>query len=157
LLKHRADFLNGRYEIAIEETTFRFHDYREFLRSIEPEIADFRNKRETAFAAERDRWKATGVDAIPTESDEDLPAEAHTLQLPDGVTAAEAPLSANVWQVLVKPGAQIEKGDKLVILEAMKMEIAVLAPVSGQVTEILCNAGKQVTQGQMLCLIEAAQ
>jgi urea carboxylase len=153
LLKHRADFLNGRYEVAIEETTFRFQDYREFLRSIEEEAGEFRQKRETAFAEERERWIAAGVDAIPEEADEELPAEAGTMQLPEGVIAAEAPLSANVWQVLVQPGARVEKGDKLVILEAMKMEIAVIAPAAGEVTDILCTAGKQVTQGQMLCLI----
>ena len=155
LLQHRADFLNGRYEVAIEETTFRFHDYREFLRSIEDEAAQFRAQRETAFAAERDRWKAAGVDAIPEEPAEELPAEAGAFQLPDGVIAAEAPLSANVWQILVQPGARVEKGDKLVILEAMKMEIAVTSPASGKVSEILCAAGRQVTQGQPLCLVTA--
>jgi urea carboxylase len=153
LVRHRADFLNGRYEVAIEETTFRFHDYREFLLSIEEETGEFRKKREKAFAEERERWKAAGVDAIPEEPAEELPAESGTMQLPAGVIAAEAPLSANVWQVLVQPGAHVEKGDKLVILEAMKMEIGVVAPVSGEVKEILCTAGKQVTQGQMLCLI----
>jgi urea carboxylase len=157
LLRHRADFLSGRYEIAIEETTFRFHEYREFLRSIEMETAQFRGKRETAFAEERERWKAAGVDAIPEEAAEELPAEAGIMQLPAGVVAAEAPLSANVWQVLVQPGAHVEKGDKLVVLEAMKMEIAVTAPASGKVTDILCAAGKQVTQGQPLCLVAAAE
>jgi urea carboxylase len=155
LLKHRADFLNGRYEVAIEETTFRFHDYRQFLRSIEPEIDEFRKKRETAFAEERERWKAAGVDAIPMAPEEELPAEAETLQLPDGIIAAEAPLSANVWQVVIATGTRVEKGDKLVILEAMKMEIAVTAPAAGEVTEILCTVGRQVIEGQALCLIAA--
>jgi urea carboxylase len=155
LLKHRADFLVGRYEVRVEETTFRFHDYRQFLSSIQKESAEFRAKREAAFAAERDRWKAAGVDTIPEEPAMELAADAGNVPLPEGVVAAEAPLSANVWQLLVRPGARVQKGDKLVILEAMKMEIAVSAPVAGLVTEILCTPGKQVTQGQPLCLLES--
>jgi urea carboxylase len=154
LLQHRADFLNGRYEVAVEETTFRFQDYRKFLRSIEEETDRFREKREAAFAEERERWKSAGVDAVPEEPAVEL-AETGNVQLPDGVVAAEAPLSANVWQVLVQPLSRVEKGEKLVVLEAMKMEIAVTAPVSGVIAEILCTPGKQVTQGQALCLLTA--
>jgi urea carboxylase len=157
LVKHRADFLNGRYEVPIEETTFRFHDYREFLRTIEEEAGQFRAKREAAFAAERERWKSAGVAALPEETDEEPPGTVSDIHLPAGVVAAEAPLSANVWQVLVQPSSRVEKGEKLIVLEAMKMEIAVTAPASGIVAEILCTPGKQVTQGQALCLIKTGE
>jgi len=70
------------------------------------------------------------------------------------VLAVEAPLSANVWQVLVQPRNYVQKGEKLVVLEAMKMEIAIVAPAAGVVTEILCAPGKQVTQGQAICLVK---
>ena len=40
-----------------------------------------------------------------------------------------AEIAANVWQVLVEPGAAVDEGDELVILESMKMEI----PVAGTV------------------------
>ena len=155
LLRNRADFVNGRFEVRVEQTTFRFHDYREFLRTIEPDAIRFRKKREAAFAAERERWKRAGVDALPEEPDAELVPEKGGAPLPDGVVAADAPLSANVWQVLVQPRSRVEKGEKLVVLEAMKMEIAVTAPVSGVVTEILCAPGKQVAQGQALCLLAA--
>jgi urea carboxylase len=155
LLRNRADFVNGRFEVRVEQTTFRFHDYREFLRTIEPDAIRFRKKREAAFAAERERWKRAGVDALPEEPDAELVPEKGGAPLPDGVVAADAPLSANVWQVLVQPRSRVEKGEKLVVLEAMKMEIAVTAPVSGVVTEILCAPGKQVAQGQPLCLLAA--
>ena len=155
LLRRRADFLDGRYEVEIEETTFRFQDYRRFLQTIEVEAGEFRKKREAAFAAERERWKSAGVDAIPEEPAAEPPGEAGPVLLPAGVIAAEAPLSANVWQVLVQPSSHVEKGEKLVVLEAMKMEIAITAPASGTITEILCTPGKQVAQGQALCLLKA--
>jgi urea carboxylase len=154
LLRDRADFLTGRFEVKIEETTFRYHEYREFLRTIETETAAFKEKREKAFAEERDRWKQAGVDKVSESAEEAVEVE-EIGQLAEGVVAAEAPLSANVWQVIVELGSHVERGDKLVVLEAMKMEIAVIAPVSGVVTEILCTPGKQVLQGQALCLIRS--
>jgi len=154
LLRHRADFLIGRFEVKVEETTFRFHDYRDFLGSIEAEAGQFRRKREAAFAEERERWKSAGVDTVPEDLGEQTGGDTIVVQLAEGVLAVEAPLSANVWQVLVQPRNYVQKGEKLVVLEAMKMEIAIVAPAAGVVTEILCAPGKQVTQGQAICLVK---
>ena len=152
LLQLREDFPQGRFKVRIEESTFRLRDYREFIHSIADETAVFKVKREAAFAAERERWRLAGLDSVP---DEPEPASGvEKLDLADGVSAACAPLPANVWQVLVQPGSHVEEGEKLVVLEAMKMEIAVHAPVSGTVLEILCMPGKQVTPGQALCLVK---
>jgi urea carboxylase len=151
LLQLREDFPQGRYKVRIEETTFRLREYHKFLRSIEGEAATFKAKREAAFAAERERWHQTGLDAVPAEPEPEVIEE--QLSIPPGVSVARAPLPANVWQVLVQPGARVAAGDKLVVLEAMKMEIAVTAHVSGVVTEILCTTGKQVSPGQALVLI----
>ena len=63
-------------------------------------------------------------------------------------------MAANVWQVLVQPGARVEAGEKLIVLEAMKMEIPITAQEAGTVSEILCAPGRQVSPGQALCLIE---
>ena len=69
-------------------------------------------------------------------------------------SAACAPLPANVWKVLVNPGDTVAEGDKLVILEAMKMEVAVSAPFAGTVSKILCTPGQLVTPGQALCWVK---
>lgn len=153
LLKLRDDFPQGRSKVKIEETTFRLHDYHQFLASIADETAAFRTKREAAFAAEREAWRLAGLDAVPAEPEPEVIDE--QLTLPPGVAVARAPLPANVWQVLVQPGQQVQAGDKLVILEAMKMEIPVTATESGTVTDVLCAPGKQVAPGQALCLVEA--
>lgn len=152
LLQMREDFPQGRFKVKIEETVFRLGEYHAFLKSVAEETTEFKGKREGAFAEERERWKQAGLDAVP---DDPEPESAGTsLELAEGMTAARAPLSANVWQVLVEPGTSVEAGDKLVILEAMKMEIAVTASEAGVVTEILCAPGKQVSPGQPLCLLK---
>jgi urea carboxylase len=154
LLQLREDFPQGRYKVRIEETTFRLHEYHKFLRSIDTEAAAFKAKREAAFAAERERWHQAGLDTVPPEPEPEVVEE--QLSIPPGVNVARAPLPANVWQVLVQPGTRVAAGEKLVVLEAMKMEIPVTAAEAGIVSEILCAPGKQVSPGQALCLVEPA-
>ena len=153
LLKLREDFIYGRFKLRIEETTFRLRDYHAFLKGISSEAVTCKARQQAAFDAERERWIQAGLDVVSTDETE-TQDEADTLHLADGTFAARAPLPANVWQVLVEEGDEVEEGDKLVILEAMKMEIPVTATSSGRVSNILCAPGKLVTPGQALCLLE---
>ena len=61
-----------------------------------------------------------------------------------------------MWQVLVKPGDVVAQGDRLVILEAMKMEIAVTADQAGTVVDVFCTQGQTVSAGQILLAIESS-
>ncbi len=153
LLQLRDDFNHGRFQLRIESTTFRLRDYHTFLRSIATEADEFKAKQQAAFDAERERWVAAGLDVVATDEVE-VENTAESLHLPEGTFAARAPLPANVWQVLVKPGDLVKEGDKLIILEAMKMEIPIIAPAAGRVSEMLCLPGKLVSPGQALCLVE---
>ena len=65
-----------------------------------------------------------------------------------------AEITANVWQVRVEVGQQVEVGDELVILESMKMEIPVLAPVSGTVAELRVAPDDQVQEGDVIAVID---
>ncbi len=61
---------------------------------------------------------------------------------------------AMVVSVGVAVGDEVEAGDPLGLLEAMKMEIGFRAPVSGTVSEVLVHAGQQVAAGDVLLVIE---
>jgi len=61
-----------------------------------------------------------------------------------------APLSGNIWKVLVSSNQQVNEGDTLVILEAMKMETEIKAAHSGVVANINVKEGDSVTVGQVL-------
>jgi len=67
----------------------------------------------------------------------------------------EAPMPGKVTAVDVKKGAKVAKGQRLLTLEAMKMEHALTAPFDGIVTELDARAGVQVTEGQVLVKVEA--
>ena len=65
-------------------------------------------------------------------------------------TDIPAPLAGNIFKISVSTGQQIEQGDVIMVLEAMKMETEVRAPQSGTVSEILVNEGDAVQVGQAL-------
>jgi acetyl/propionyl-CoA carboxylase alpha subunit/acetyl-CoA carboxylase carboxyltransferase component len=65
-----------------------------------------------------------------------------------------APSPAVVVSVLVEPGERVAAGTAIAVLEAMKMESAVLTPISGTVTRVLVNANVQVGAGTPLVHVE---
>ena len=68
--------------------------------------------------------------------------------------AVEAPMPGKVTAVLVAAGEAIEKGQRLAVLEAMKMEHALTAPRDGIIAEVLATEGDQVEAGAALVRLE---
>jgi excisionase family DNA binding protein len=70
-----------------------------------------------------------------------------------GSAEVVAPMPGAVLAVHVAPGAEVEAGDPMATLEAMKMEHLVVAPGPGRVVEVLVEPGDQVTRGQLLATL----
>ena len=68
-----------------------------------------------------------------------------------------APMTGTVVQVLVKAGDSVEKGQVLLVVEAMKMEHAIKAPTDGTVKEVLYATGDPVSDGAQLVTFAAAE
>lgn len=68
-----------------------------------------------------------------------------------------APMPGLIIAHLVAPDALVEKGTKLLIMEAMKMEHSLEAPARGRVSAFLCEPGEQVASGVELVQFEAEQ
>ncbi|MDO5045507.1 biotin/lipoyl-containing protein [Campylobacter sp.] len=62
-------------------------------------------------------------------------------------------LPGNVFKILVQIGEKVTKGQKMFILEAMKMEIEVVAPKDGVVNSIEVEVGQTIKNGQILARI----
>ena len=67
-----------------------------------------------------------------------------------------SPLAGNVWKIEVDPGQQVQEGDLLLILEAMKMENEIFADRDGVVGTIHIEEGNAVTIGQPLVTLIGA-
>ncbi|NKF49776.1 sodium-extruding oxaloacetate decarboxylase subunit alpha [Shewanella sp. WXL01] len=68
-------------------------------------------------------------------------------------TTMSAPLSGNIFKVLVSDGQSVEEGEVVIILEAMKMETEVRAQQSGVVTQLAVKQGDTVSVGSPLLAI----
>jgi biotin carboxyl carrier protein len=64
------------------------------------------------------------------------------------------PMPGKVIAVLVSEGDWVEKGQGLVIVEAMKMENEVRSPISGEVKEVRAKAGETLEAGAVLVVVE---
>jgi pyruvate carboxylase len=65
-----------------------------------------------------------------------------------------APLPGVVTTIAVSEGQAIKKGDRLLVIEAMKMQSTVYAPAGGKVIKILAGAGQQVESKDLLVVIQ---
>ncbi|MBM3819996.1 MAG: biotin/lipoyl-binding protein [Acidimicrobiia bacterium] len=72
----------------------------------------------------------------------------------DDDVALSAPMPATVAAINVTPGQEVETGDLLIMLEAMKMELPIRAPRAGRVTAIGCAKGELVQPGVTLLELE---
>jgi 3-methylcrotonyl-CoA carboxylase alpha subunit len=93
-------------------------------------------------------------------------AESAVLTLIDDLAAAEAqsgaggkliaPMPGKIVAVAVEAGQKVVKGQKLVVLEAMKMEHTIVAPSDGVVSRVRFKPGEQTAEGEELVVFEAA-
>jgi len=150
LLEIRAAFPHGGYRLRMEPREFRLKDYHAFLNSIAPEAAQFKHWQQSAFEAERERWAAAGVDQFREPAETIAPPTAPEEAMPEGCRPVRSPVTANVWNIAVEAGERVEPGQKLIVLEAMKMEIAVTAPFAGTIVRVNCAPASLVSAGQNL-------
>ncbi len=79
----------------------------------------------------------------------------HRIDRDDG-GIVRAPSPAVVVSIAVKPGDTVSTGDRLAVLEAMKMETQVTAPFAGRVRQVMATPNVQVSSGAPLLQIEPA-
>ena len=151
LLEMRDAFPRGKYGLDIEQTDFKLRDYHAFLRGIASEAAVFKKNQHAAFLAERERWAAAGQPEFVEPLEE--PPAAPPAGIPEGCEAVRSPMTASVWQVAVEPGQRVEAGERIVVLEAMKMEFIVVAPAEGVIEVVHCTRGGMVNAGQNLATL----
>jgi len=92
------------------------------------------------------------VDSAPLE--EKRKQETKKIVNNDGSKEVVSPIQGQVTNIKVKVGDKVQKGDVLLIIEAMKLENEVVSPFEGQVAEILVSKGQNVKAKEAIIIIE---
>lgn len=72
----------------------------------------------------------------------------------DGMKVVPTPMTGTIIKIMCMVGQQVEEGDVLLKLEAMKMETTLSTPVAGTITEIKCKEGQIVNAGEPLVVLK---
>ncbi|MBB4227385.1 urea carboxylase [Rhizobium mongolense] len=151
LTEARAAFPYGGYPVRIEETEFSYAAYEAELSANAQAIGGFKANQQSAFEAERKRWKDLGLDSFVVDegTGSGLGGE-----IPEGCFGVESAVPGNVWKILVEEGQPIAAGQTLAIIESMKMEINVTAHAPGRVRDLRAGPGRNVKAGDVLVVLE---
>ena len=87
------------------------------------------------------------------QNPEPQPAKSKSSKSAASGTRLAAPMPGLIVAIGKKVGDTLEKGDTVLVLEAMKMENALPSPVGGTIKEIVCEVGDNVAKGDILCVI----
>jgi urea carboxylase len=154
LLEQREAFPYGKVDIRIDEGTFKLRDYERFLSENQSSIGGFKAQQQAAFEAERQRWIENGQLSFSSEA-RDAAAAGDAGDLPPGTEAVESHVPGSVWKLEVKAGERVKRGQTLLIVESMKMEIAVEAPSDGVIVELSVAEGRAVAPGQRVAVLKS--
>ncbi len=91
------------------------------------------------------------VDIIPGNGD--AKAQAKTPAVSGEGVELKSQMPGAVFKIIVNAGTSVSKGDTILVLEAMKMEMKIGSPADGTVSEICVAQGDQVEEGQVLAII----
>ena len=129
------------------------NSYKVVIDRIEDNIADV-EVNGTPYKVEMNKPAQKQVVTINRPAQTLLPPIARPQQVSARVSALHSPLPGIVLDITCKVGDNVKKGQKLMVLEAMKMENAINADRDGVVKEIKVNKGDSVLEGADLAIIE---
>lgn len=142
--------VDGRhYELEVRET-----EAGAFLLLVKARVYECRAGRADAQSGAREVhvgeqvYQVTLIDPKRLRGARDAGAEA------SGRARVVASMPGKVVRVLVEAGAEVQAGDGLVVIEAMKMQNELKSPKSGTVVELHAATGATVNAGDVLVVVE---
>lgn len=70
------------------------------------------------------------------------------------INEIKAPMPGLVLNIMVEEGTKVEKGDNILVLEAMKMENNIKSPTEGIVKKVNCEKGRAVEKNEVMIIFE---
>lgn len=175
LTKLNRDLLLGNLDIPTEKSILDFSEYSKFLRDIKDELKELNDRKAKVMSQlleEEDQSLAQWIKECEKAKNSNPTGVAKFLQDPSAIKVT-CSMAANVFKIYYKPGAHVGISDTIIMLEAMKMEIAV-KPAGGdedesddegeskaaynessrfEILEVAVNEGDVVSPGTVLAFL----
>lgn len=166
-MKLQVDLNKEKYNVEIRrdgDRVFATIDDRSYeLEASEPEPNVFLLKHESKVYEAYLSPEVTGASRVRIGANEfeitihdpkRLRGSGSTHEQSEGLAEIKTAMPGKVVRVLVKPGAEVKKGDGVIVVEAMKMQNEMRSPKDGVVKEIRSSEGATVNAGDVLAVIE---
>jgi biotin carboxyl carrier protein len=127
--------------------------YKVAINRIEDTIADV-EVNGTPYKVEMNKPAKKQVVTINRPAQTTTPPPVSRPQTSSGAEALRSPLPGIILEILCKAGDTVKKGQKVLVLEAMKMENVINADRDGVIKEVKINKGDSVLEGADLVIIE---
>ena len=147
-----ATNLNQLFAI-LGHSAVRDGDARTTLLASNPDLSSAKLSNQHLAHLDQQAKGITGLHAAPIAS-----TATRTLDISSGDQAVESPMAGSVIDILIDVGSQVNAGDNLVVISAMKMETAITAPCSGEISGLQAiQIGDAVAAGDIIVSITPAQ
>ena len=111
-------------------------------------------RRSVAVEVEGRRYDVTVWDRSPRRTFRPLEKRASSHSSDGAHDEVRAPMQGTILKVLVKQGQEVDAGELICTLEAMKMENHIISPREGTITELNVEAGSTIDTGALIAVIE---
>ena len=148
------EFLFTKEEIAtadiVKKSPGVFHILKEHTSIIAKVVASDLSAKKVTVEIEGEKFEI----AIKDELDQVLEKMGFGLANNKQITAIKAPMPGLVLEIAVINGQAVNEGDKILILEAMKMENCIVINSNAIIKRVAVSAGQSVEKGQLLVELE---
>ncbi|AET37434.1 bifunctional urea carboxylase/allophanate hydrolase Ecym_1184 [Eremothecium cymbalariae DBVPG len=142
---------NGRFQVEVEESVF---DNKEYLEWIDENIESIMQFQQSQGGEKADRF-AELIQVANTELEKSSSSKMTvTIEYPDDAEMVYSEYSGRFWKSVVSVGDTVNKGDPLIVIEAMKTEMVVAASTEGKVYSILHKNGDMVDSGDLVVVLQ---
>lgn len=151
LEKNTADFDAGNFKVDYEETVFDHKVYCDWLDENKESIEAFK----TSQNGEKSEEFANMIAASEKELEKSGDNIKETVEeYPEDAVLVYSEFTGKLWKVIADVNSEVNKGDRLVIIEAMKTEMAVSCPNDDlKVLKIMHKSGDMVEAGDLVAVL----
>ncbi|XP_038052816.1 urea amidolyase-like [Patiria miniata] len=153
LVRLRREFECGTLDLRVEDVTFDLRDYLAFIEEHKDSIELFRERQQTYLDKEVKLWQSQGFIGSNTMTSDVEEQKDDDYELGQGEEFVMAQSGGSIWKISTQEGCHLKKGDTMLVVEVMKMELPLTAAFDCQIKCVFVTEGLNVRTGDNLFVV----